>query len=115
MANQKVQARKESLILRELTLILNREMDNEILKAVSISEVRLTNDSELAKVYYTFLAFNPEINQESVAEQLELNHKKIRMNLARKIQVRVVPDLQFIYDTSLDNANKIEKILKDLK
>ncbi|WP_026389509.1 30S ribosome-binding factor RbfA [[Acholeplasma] multilocale] len=116
MANPKIQGRKESLILRELTLILNRGMENDILRSISISEVKLTSDAELAKVYYTFLAFSGEnINEKIVAEELELNHKKIRMLLARKVNMRAVPDLKFIYDTSLDNANRIEKILSDLK
>ncbi|WP_031543174.1 30S ribosome-binding factor RbfA [Mesoplasma photuris] len=112
MANNKIQARKESLILRELTLILNRQMEDELLKAISISEVRLTNDSELAKVYFSFIAFNEDITLDAIEDQLELRHGKIRKLLASKIQMRAVPELQFIYDTSLDNANRIEEILK---
>ncbi|ATZ18698.1 ribosome-binding factor A [Williamsoniiplasma somnilux] len=116
MGNYKISARKESLILRELTLILSRELQNPILNSISISEVRLTHDQELAKIYYSFIVFtNSDITLEKVTEELEKHHKKIRRLLAAKVKMRAVPDLEFIYDTSLDNANKIEKILNDLK
>jgi ribosome-binding factor A len=116
MKNPKIQGRKESLILRELTLILTKELDNEILKSVSISEVRLINDNELARVYYTFLKFSHQnLNQAKVSETLENSKKRIRMLLAQKLQTRSVPDLEFVYDTSLDHANRIEAILKEVK
>jgi len=116
MKNPKIQGRKESLILRELTLILTKEIDNQVLKSVSISEVRLTNDNDTAKVFYTFLQFsNQNLTQENVQHALEVSKKRIRMLLAHKLKTRTVPDLEFIYDTSLDNANKIENILKKIK
>ncbi|PPE05500.1 30S ribosome-binding factor RbfA [Williamsoniiplasma lucivorax] len=112
MGFNKISARKESTILRELTLILTREFQNKCLNAISISEVRLSKDNENAKIFYSFIAFDPSINEASVAEELAINHKKIRHLLAGKIQVRAVPELQFVYDTSLANANHIEEILK---
>lgn len=116
MGNNKVSARKESLILRELTLILTHQFQNPALNAISISEVRLTHDQELAKVYFSFIAFsNSNLTLQKVENELELHHKKIRKFLAAKVQMRAVPELEFIYDTSLDNANHIEQILKDLK
>jgi len=114
MKNPKVQGRKESIISRELTLILIKEIDDVILKAVSISEVRLINDNELAKIYYSFIAFsNQTINQNIVQTHLEEKKNLIRKLLARKLEMRKVPDLTFVYDDSLDRANRIDQILAD--
>lgn len=114
MGNNKISARKESLILRELTLILTREIPNPVLNAISISEVRLSKDNATAKVFYSFISFNDRINQASVNQELYEQHKKIRMMLAKKIKMRSVPELVFIYDVSLQNANHIEGILKEV-
>jgi len=114
MKNPKVQGRKESMIARELTLILTKEVDDSILKAVSVSEVRLINDNEVAKVYYSFIAFsNQTINQKLVQTHLEEKKSLIRKLLARKLAMRKVPDLSFVYDDSLDRANRIDQILAD--
>ncbi|AVP49068.1 30S ribosome-binding factor RbfA [Williamsoniiplasma luminosum] len=112
MGFNKISARKESTILRELTLILTREFSNQFLNSISIHEVRLTRDNEIAKIFYSFLAFDPSIDKESVAEELEIHHKQIRKILAGKLQMKFIPELNFVYDTSLDNANHIEEILK---
>ncbi|ATZ21615.1 30S ribosome-binding factor RbfA [Mesoplasma tabanidae] len=111
MANHKIKGRKEATILRELTIIIEREMKNDILRALSIAEVRLTNDSEIAKIYWSFLPLNNEITKELISSELEENKKTIRMKLAHKLNTRTVPDLFFEYDTSLENANRIEEIL----
>jgi ribosome-binding factor A len=116
MKNPKVQGRKESTILRELTLILTRETENKTLQSVSISEVRLTNDNEKARIFYTFINFQGQnLTEQNVAAALEDNKKKIRMQLAHKLNMRSVPELEFVYDKSLDNANKIEQILSEVK
>lgn len=113
MANNKIKGRKESTILRELTIILEREMKNDTLKAISIAEVRLTNDSEVAKIFWSFLPIKG-ISKELLENEIEDNLKEIRMKLARKLDTRTVPELKFEYDTSLDNASRIEEILKQV-
>ncbi|PPE06289.1 30S ribosome-binding factor RbfA [Mesoplasma corruscae] len=114
MANNKIKGRKESTILRELTMILERELKNDVLSAVSIAEVRLTNDSEIAKVFWSFLPIKG-ITKELIQNELDTNIKLIRMKLSKKLDTRTVPELKFEYDTSLENANRIEEILKKVK
>ncbi|ASP28095.1 ribosome-binding factor A [Spiroplasma corruscae] len=106
--------RTQSIILRELTLILQREFhDSDYIKFLSIHEVRLSNDMSHAKIYYSYL--NPEFDLEDVKSEIKDYLKEIRMLLANKVEMRSVPELSFEYDNSLDNANKIDKILKDIK
>ncbi|AKX33991.1 ribosome-binding factor A [Spiroplasma litorale] len=106
--------RAQSTILRELNLILQREFhDCEYIKFLSIHEVRLSNDMSHAKIYYSFL--NPNFDLEDVKNEIKENLKEIRMLLANKVEMRSVPDLTFEYDEALENANNIEKILKDIK
>lgn len=114
MPNHKILARKEENILRQLTLILNREFDVKELNAITISEVRLSKDGANAKIFYSFIPFSEDMVIEAIEKALIDNHREIRMHLASKIDLRIVPELSFVYDTSLQNANKIENILKEI-
>lgn len=113
--NHKMIARKEERILRELTLILNREFENPHLNAVTISEVRLSRDNSQAKVYFSFIPFQNNLTRTKVEHALRDNQKTIRMLLASRLEMRSVPELIFEYDTVLQKANRIEAILKNSK
>lgn len=114
MANEIKLERTQSTILRELNLILQREFpESSYIKTLSVHEVRLTNDMSHAKIYYSSL--NKEANLDELKEELSENLKEIRMILASRVEMRAIPELLFEYDKSLDNANKIESILKDIK
>ncbi|SYV96159.1 Ribosome-binding factor A, partial [Mycoplasma putrefaciens] len=85
MSSLKFQKRKESLMMRELNLILQKELQNLVLKTVSVVEVRLSADATHAKIFYTFLPVNQDITREKVSQELENESKKIRMILASKL------------------------------
>ncbi|WP_339021592.1 30S ribosome-binding factor RbfA [Spiroplasma endosymbiont of Atherix ibis] len=106
--------RNQSTILRELNLILQREFpDCEYLNSLIIHEVRLSNDMSHAKIFYSFL--DSSADQKAVQAEINENLKEIRMILASKVEMRNVPELTFEYDKTLENANKIEEILKEIK
>ncbi|AHI52741.1 30S ribosome-binding factor RbfA [Spiroplasma culicicola] len=114
MANDIKLERAQSTILRELNLILQREFpDSEFVNSISVHEVRLTNDMSQAKVYYS--SMDSEANLGDIEEELKEYAKEIRMLLASRVEMRSVPELKFEYDKSLENANKIEEILKEIK
>lgn len=113
--SNKITARKEERILRDLTLILNRDLDNPYLNAVTISEVRLSRDGSQAKVFFSFIPFHTGLTRPQVERALNDNHKTIRVMLAKRLEMRSVPDLVFAYDTVLQKANRIEAILKNSK
>ncbi len=81
---------------------------------ITISRVEVSPDLGYAKVFLSFL------NAKSKTELLELvnfNHKEIRKRLALKIknQARIVPELQFLIDDSLDYVFHMENVMKKVK
>lgn len=78
---------------------------------VTVSEVRVSPDLSVAKVYVSIF---PSEKQEKVMSLLEDNLKSLRGELGRKIarQMRIVPELALYLDTSLDYAEHIEQLLK---
>ncbi len=78
---------------------------------VTVSEVRISPDLSVAKV---FVSIFPSERQEAVMGILKDNLKVIRGELGHKIgrQFRIIPDLTFFLDTSIDYAQHIEELLK---
>jgi len=77
---------------------------------VTVTKVNVTKDMAIAKVYLSIFA-TPE--KELLIEEIKKHTKEIRYKLGRKIgrQVRVVPELHFYLDDSLDYIENIEKLL----
>lgn len=78
---------------------------------VTVSEVRISPDLSIAKAYVSIF---PSDKAASVLDTLEQNKKGIRGELGRKVasQLRIVPELDFYHDSSLDYAEHIEELLK---
>ena len=78
---------------------------------VTVSEVRVSPDLSQAKVYVSIF---PSAKQEDVMRTLQAENKTIRGELGRLVakQLRIVPDLDFYLDTTLDYAEHIEELLK---
>ena len=78
---------------------------------LTVSEVRISPDLSIAKVYVSVF---PSEKQKEVMEVLEAEKKSLRGELGRLVakQLRIVPELDFYLDTSLDYAEHIEQLLK---
>ncbi|MCQ2187424.1 MAG: 30S ribosome-binding factor RbfA [Bacteroidales bacterium] len=78
---------------------------------ITVSEVRISPDLSIAKVYVSIF---PSAKQEEALKILEENKKAIRGELGHKVasQLRIVPDMDFYLDTTLDYAEHIDELLK---
>jgi len=99
-----------SQISREISMILNEEAKNEIIKMVSITDVTVDSDLTFAKVY-----FMTRLEDHEMVEN-ELNEASgfIRKELAHRLDLRSTPELKFVYDKSLDYGERIESILEEI-
>lgn len=99
-------------IQKDLSDIISEIARNEYRgKMISVSEVRLTEDLSIAKV---FLSIFPVDDSQIIIDEIELQNKQIRFELGNKIrnQVRKIPELRFVLDTSFDEMEKIDNLLK---
>jgi len=78
---------------------------------VTVSEVRVSPDLSLAKAYVSIF---PSAKAEQVMGILTENVKTYRGELGRKVakQLRIVPEIVFYLDTTLDYAEHIDELLK---
>jgi len=78
---------------------------------ITVTQTKVTSDLSLARSYLSI--FNADDN-ELVISAIRKNTKDIRYRLAQKIkhQMRVIPQLIFFIDDSLDYLENIENLLK---
>ena len=104
--------RMDHILLKEISRILQFELKNPKLGFVTVTDVQCTKDLSLAKVYVSFLG--QQTRNDAGLRVLNQSKGFIRSNLAKKIKIRKMPDLLFVQDLSLEQGNRIEKILHDL-
>ena len=97
-------------LLKALSVAMQSETREDILRSVSIMDVEVTRDLSLARVYL----FVPEERQEEVRAALDRANGFLRSSVAKRIRLRHAPELRFSFDGSLDRAQRIESILSDL-
>ncbi len=105
--------RLESDIERALSNILRQEVKNPHIDFVTITAVNLTKDLSYLTIYYTTLE-DAQDKREQTQHALEKSNSFIRTALAKKINIRKMPQLRFRYDTSLETGNRIEQGLKNV-
>ena len=78
---------------------------------VSVSGVKISPALSVAKIYVSVF---PSDNAEAVMEVLEENCRALRGELGSKVgkQLRIVPEINFYLDSSLDYVEHIEELLK---
>jgi len=106
------QKKVSRLIQKEIAEIFLRK-GNEFAhgKMLSVTRVRISPDLSYAKVY---LSIYPSGNQNYILQSIQDHAAKIRFDLGHKVrsQLRIVPEITFFIDDSLDYIDKIDKLLK---
>jgi len=100
------------LVHREMAdILLKLNKSNFTGKLISVSVVRVTKDLGIARVYLSI--FPSEFGEEILLEIRKLT-KHIRGDLGRRVgkSLRVIPNLEFYIDDSLDYIDNIDKLLK---
>ncbi|MBS3952803.1 30S ribosome-binding factor RbfA [Methylicorpusculum oleiharenae] len=106
-------ARVSSQIQKELALILQRELDRIRLGFVTINDVETNKDLAVAKIYVTILNKEGDERKQSM-KYLNDSAPFIRSELAKRMRLRIVPELRFYYDTSFENGMRVAELLSDL-
>ena len=97
---------------QEIMDIVNNKVKDPRVGFLTITDVELTNDLSHAKVYLTVLGSNKEID--NTFKALEKAKGFIKSELGSRMRLRIIPDLTFEYDKSIEYGNKIERMIQDL-
>ena len=94
--------------LSEIFLLQTKSMNGVL---VSVSAVRISPDMSIARVY---LSVFPSERSQEIVKNINDNLKSIRYELGTRVrhQLRIIPELKFFVDDSLDYAERIDELLK---
>ena len=95
--------------LGDIFLLQTKSMMHGVL--VSVSAVRISPDMSIARVY---LSIFPSEKGEELIKNINANMKSIRYELGTRVrfQLRIIPELKFFLDDSLDYLERIDELLK---
>ncbi|HCT99823.1 MAG TPA: 30S ribosome-binding factor RbfA [Methylococcaceae bacterium] len=105
--------RVSSQMQKELSLILQREIDDSRLGFVTINEVVVTKDLAVAKVYVTVLN-SDAAGKKASTQLLNTLSPVIRHALAKRMRLRHISELRFYYDDSFDTGMRVAELLSDV-
>ena len=98
---------------KEISNIISFELKNpDATGLISVTKVKITPDLKYAKVYVSMLNSK---SKEKTLEALKKSSGYIRSEIAKRVNLRITPELVFEEDDSMEYGEKIDKILKDIK
>jgi len=109
---ERQKARAEETIKHTIAELLLRRVKDPRVSGVSIIDVKLSKDYSVAKILYNVVGGGGE--SEEAQKGLASCRNYIRGQLKSAVRLRVIPELVFIYDVSLDRAMAIEELLQKI-
>ena len=104
-----------SLLKKELSLILNNDLGEEIISDnfISISKIEISPDLYYCKIYITSSVGDEQ--KVKIVDSLNNSKSFIRHKLTQRIQMRRIPELTFKMDRALEKGLTVLKLLDKLR
>ncbi len=115
MANTfKRSARISDMIIKELSqMIVKGEIKDPRASLAFITGAKVSDNLSNAKIFFSVLEDSED--KEEVLKGLESAKGFIRTALAKRLKMRKIPDLHFMFDTALEQGYKVDKVLREIK
>lgn len=99
-------------IRAELADLLTREVHDPGIGFLTITRVAVSSDLQHARVHYTTLG-DEKARRES-QRALQRAAPFLRRQMGRRLRLKRVPELEFFFDQSIEQHDRIERILQDI-
>lgn len=104
--------RVASLLKQELADILMREYADQTVGLTTVTEVRMSPDLRIARVYIS--VYGDDEAKARTMEMLDAEKGHIRSLIGSRVRLRFTPDLQFVRDDTLDRVERINTLIKQI-
>lgn len=101
----------EQLIKEQVSYFFLHKMQDEEFGFVTVTDVKLSGDLKLAKIYLSVLQ---KERRNYVLSRVNVRLGQIRTDLAHSIRIKFVPELKFFIDDTLDYVEKIEGLINEI-
>ena len=100
-------------IQAEIASLLTREVHDPGIGFLTITQVKVSPDLQQARVYYTCIG-DDKAKRES-ARALDRAKPFLRRQVGQRLRLKRVPELTFFFDQSIEQGDRVERILQELK
>ncbi len=111
--SKKYERRVSELVREHLATLIERRLKDPRVAGVTVTEVEVSSDTRLAKVYYSLIG--DEQARQQAARGLDSASGWLRHELGQHLHTRHTPELVFEYDPSLEHGARVSQILDELK
>ncbi|MBN2073147.1 MAG: 30S ribosome-binding factor RbfA [Actinobacteria bacterium] len=98
---------------REISFIINNKVKDPRIGFLTVTDVELSSDYKWFTIYISIMGTAE--NREKSMNALNSCGGFIKKNLVGKFRLRSIPEIKFVYDSSIDRGMKIESILKEIE
>lgn len=99
-------------IKKELSMLLQRGLKDPRIGFVTVTDVEVSSDLQLAKVFVSI--FGSEEERKASLAGLQKAKGYLRTEIGKRVKLRHIPDFTFKLDESIDYGSKIESILREI-
>lgn len=107
------QQRVAEQVRHELSKLIEHEIDDPRLELISLTDATISPDLRDANVYVSSL--QGEAARDEVLAGLEAARGFLRHGLAERLKLRVVPNLRFHWDKSLETGDRISQLIDQIE
>jgi len=100
------------LIQKEISAILRKQIKDPQLGFVTITEVKVTDDLQHARVYFT--VYGSEQERIATEKLLKRMTSFVRYHIGQRIKLRYTPEIVFQYDETIEKAARIDDLINKL-
>lgn len=111
-SEQKRSARVAEAIRNELSMLLISKVRDPRLQTISFSRVEVSDDLSIARIFYTVFGGKREIREARAGLQKAKGY--MRSHIARTLNLRFTPALQFNYDDVADKVAELDDIFQEI-
>ncbi len=104
--------RLASAIQREMAELIRLRIKEADLGLITVSDAEVSKDLAVAKVYVSFLG--NRVPPATCLQRLARHIPELRRELAKRIRIRVLPELRVLHDDSIETGQRMDQLLERL-
>ncbi|HEY1232320.1 MAG TPA: 30S ribosome-binding factor RbfA [Candidatus Binatia bacterium] len=105
--------RVADVLLKTLAELLAREIRDPRVQAINLTGVKVSKDLRHARVFFS--VFGADVSKDDALAGLKHATGFIRSKLGKELSLRFVPSIEFSYDETEAEAQRIESLLRAVK
>ncbi|MCL4235137.1 MAG: 30S ribosome-binding factor RbfA [Deltaproteobacteria bacterium] len=105
--------RVSEAVMRTVAQSLRTDLSDPRLQDVTITQVEMSPDNRVAKVWFSLMGGDEKVAAAMKGFQAAMG--RLRHEVGEAVRLQFTPELRFIHDTALDNAQKMEEIFRRIR